>query len=120
MQTNKSNFVIFYKLLPEKLRPKFLQALSNILELAIPTIYQRMAKEKFSAKERALISYHLGINQKVLFPFQDDIVVVSDSYKAENIPLYKYFFSDHKFEYNPAEIEQVLKSNISSKIYIIL
>ncbi len=109
IKLNKNNkFYLLYKLLPTRLRHNFRLELSIILGLSPNYLYEKIKRNSFSPHERAVISYHLGIEQEKLFPDLEKIVEVSQNYKSQIPPLYTYFFEENRFDFQPDYISQIL------------
>ena len=114
---NKDNKLFaFYKLLPPKLRTNFKYEFSKILDISPTYFYIKITQNNFEAHERALLSYHLGIPQKVLFPSFIEKFQVSEDYKSANLPFFTYFFDNHSFQYDPSYINQILYSELLPEI----
>jgi len=107
-QNKYNRFQKYYKAVHPELRQRFIIALSQILNLAYSTIYQRIQNDNFNAEERAKIAYHLAIPQQILFPERPNDVVVSETYKANFEPLYKNLFSENGYPYDPDKIIEFL------------
>ena len=111
---NVSNkLFIFYKLLPSTLRTKFKYEIAKILAISPNYLYEKIIRNKFTPSERALLSYHLGISQEILFPKDFTTVIVSRDYKQLNEPLFSYFFSQNNYEYDKDEVKNILSNNKS-------
>lgn len=107
-ETNK--ILLYYKILPSNLRNKFKQAVSEILNISDSRLHQRILHNFFAPHERALLSYHLGIPQNILFPNQLAEYRMHEDYKLNNRPLYKSFFEEHNYIYDPENIAELLKT----------
>ena len=115
-QFDKDNKILLvYKVIPPEIRNDFKYQMSKFLGISSNYFYEKVKNNSFTAVERAILSYHLGIEQEKLFPSQEKIVDVAAEYKSRYSPMYRDFFSGTRFDYDPVFVTNVIYSDMFPK-----